>query len=709
MTTLTVNVGMPVPTVTLVASESGTPVMATWGVDRGEIGIVSSAGVFTPSGTTAGTATVTASYGGHSGSATVLVKIVQAQNGGTAAEMGADAGSGGYGGVGGAGIGPAVGSSATLGTLSGTPAGNGMSQGLAWLYPYDGTVWPRGLLAPLLQWSWSGSAPIDAIAIHLQTASGSFTYDGTFGPPAGLAGGPFVDHPIPQDAWSAATNSAGGTETLSVRLVVASGGSAYGPLTQTWTVAPARLAGTLYYNAYMTDLVKNADFPTTHGGGAAIMGIHVGDTSPFVVAGKNDPPGSAPGTGCRACHTVASNGSVLIAQDAISPSGVDDYSTTGSFNLLAGNAETVLGGYPNIFGWAALSPDGKLAVTNTATLSQAPGDTSSHVYSFVPPTAGASPMTGTGLDTVMAATPAFSPDGKHLAFTLQSSSSSFPGGLTGGNGTTDTQVVVVDFNGTAFSNARVVYTLPAAQIGTGCVGFPSFTPDSQAVLVQLQHAACGTTTYNAYLGTMGVQSDVWWAPVSGGTPTLLSALNGKSASGSVYLPTSSTHADDSVLNYEPTVNPVVSGGYAWVVFTSRRLYGNVATAGPMESDPQQGFDPTTAITPKKLWVAALALNAPAGKDPSFPAFYLPAQELRAGNSRGFWVLEPCRPDGTSCMSGDQCCGGYCEPGDAGSLVCQMTPPGSMCSGTEEKCTTSADCCDPTQSCIDGFCAMRPPQ
>ncbi len=36
--------------------------------------------------------------------------------------------------------------------------------------------------------------------------------------------------------------------------------------------------------------------------------------------------------------------------------------------------------------------------------------------------------------------------------------------------------------------------------------------------------------------------------------------------------------DDTTLNYEPTVLPVVSGGYAWVVFTSRRLYGNQLTA-----------------------------------------------------------------------------------------------------------------------------------
>ena len=115
------------------------------------------------------------------------------------------------------------------------------------------------------------------------------------------------------------------------------------------------------------------------------------------------------------------------------------------------------------------------------------------------------------------------------------------------------------------------------------------------------------------------------------------------------------------LNYEPTVNPVVSGGYAWVVFTSRRLYGNVATIDAYNSDPRLYDWQHDAVTPKKLWVAAIDLNAPAGSDPSHPAFYLPAQELFAGNARGFWTVDPCHADGTSCETGDECCGGYCRP------------------------------------------------
>jgi hypothetical protein len=172
------------------------------------------------------------------------------------------------------------------------------------------------------------------------------------------------------------------------------------------------------------------------------------------------------------------------------------------------------------------------------------------------------------------------------------------------------------------------------------------------------------------------------------------------------LPTGpNNHANDTVLNYEPTVAPVPSGGYIWVIFTSRRLYGNMATSDPWQSDPRN-YDATqfANTTCKKLWVAAIDLNAPAGSDPSHPAFYLPAQELLAGNARGFWVLDPCKPDGASCQSGDQCCNGYCEPnGDGGALICSNVPP--TCSATGDKCTTAKDCCQPSDSCINGYCAQ----
>ena len=183
------------------------------------------------------------------------------------------------------------------------------------------------------------------------------------------------------------------------------------------------------------------------------------------------------------------------------------------------------------------------------------------------------------------------------------------------------------------------------------------------------------------------------------TAAPLSTLNGTG-----YLPAGpNNHADDATLQYEPTVNPVVSGGYAWVVFTSRRLYGNVATQDPFLSDPRN-YNYQESVTTKKLWVAAIDLNAPPGTDPSHPAFYLPGQELHAGNSRGYWVVDPCEATGSSCLTGDQCCSGYCGAGDDGGLVCGTQPPG--CAVLGNKCTASSDCCGASMgiSCIDGYCA-----
>jgi hypothetical protein len=116
-----------------------------------------------------------------------------------------------------------------------------------------------------------------------------------------------------------------------------------------------------------------------------------------------------------------------------------------------------------------------------------------------------------------------------------------------------------------------------------------------------------------------------------------------------------------------------------------------------------------APTDKKLWVAALDLNAAPGTDPSNPAFYLPGQELHAGNARGYWSVDVCHQDGLSCETGDECCGGYCERVDGG-LVCSSYKP--VCAALYDKCAQDSDCCAVSQNvhCINMVCAgSQPPK
>ncbi|HEY8039472.1 MAG TPA: hypothetical protein VIF15_06745, partial [Polyangiaceae bacterium] len=654
--TIDVAFGAQSPTVTYSATVFGQPVGASFAIDRGEIGSIDAAsGVMTPTGNVGGVAKVTATYNGKTATTQVTVSLHMTQNGGTGGDAGG--GAGGNGGVGGSGAGGAV-SSGTQGTLQGTPTAD---PGLGWLYPYDKTVWPRGLLAPLLQ--WTAPRNYDAVYIHLQ--ENAFEYQGYF---ANVVT-PFINTPVPQTAWAALGYSNQG-EDVNVTLVFSSGTTAYGPLTETWKIAQGSLTGTVYYNSYGTNLALN--FCCQKNGsqfGGATLAIKHGATSPVLVAGSSG--GSAQ---CRVCHSVAAQGSTLVTQHG------DAYGTSSSYNLTSGNAETPMAPGDSRFAFPALSPDGTFLFSNAGPLPGVNNASASALFSV--PSGAAIPSSGlpSGL---RAGSPVFSPDGKHVAYNDYS-----------GDGISLAAMDFVQATNT-FSN---VVTLNTPAAGTKDL-FPAFLPTNDAVVFEHETASDGE--YGATRN--GSRGELWWVDMATKTATALANLNGGS-----YLPSGpNNHNADATLDYEPTINPVPSGGYAWVVFTSRRMYGNVAQIDPFSSDPRD-FDLSATPTTKKLWVAAIDLNAKAGTDPSHPAFYLPAQELLAGNSRGYWVVDPCQPNGTSCQTGDECCGGYCKDVDGG-FVCSDQPP--PCSNLNDKCSQTSDCCGAAQGtqCINGRCAQPNPQ
>lgn len=695
--TLDVVVGQAVPTVTYAATFNGNPVSVVWNVDRGEVASLDQAfaasSVLTPSMATGGVVTLTATYSGEVLTRKVLVRLQQAQNGPNntpeeTAQIAPDVPSitagGGIGGVGGEGLGGTVTDPATMTALD-NPSGDGAAKNLTMLYPYNSTVWPRGMLAPLLQWRWD-AGDADAIKIELETSSGSYTWSGTFTRPAILAqtGGAFIRHPVPQDAWTAATNSAGGqdlngaADTLTLRLTVAKDGVAYGPIEQTYRIAPARLAGTIYYQSYGTNLAKNYVENGVQFGGA-VLSIKVGDTGPQLAAGK-----SGASSECRVCHSVAANGSRLVATNNAS-----GFATNITPASLSEFTMSTMSWFPGI------TPDGALAWNPNAQLLDL--DNNGAVVST------------TGLDGITyVGTPAFSPNGTRVAFNP----------MSGANVAHAAQsLVVMDFDQSTRTFSNPVEVLETS--GTAAQdrpGWPAFSPDGNTLVYQHQTAAGLDGNSHGDLHTRkGAKAYLSWVPADGGGASTRLA----NANGDGYLPTFPTganmnctadgaqvgnlepqHSDDHNLNYEPTVNPIASGGYAWVVFTSRRMYGNVATIPPYCSDPR-GVDLIQNITPKKLWVAAMDLNAPPGTDPSHPAFYLPAQELLAGNARGFWTLDPCRSDGDSCETGDQCCNGFCAQTDQGAFEC--TSVGGECSFSQEACDDSQPCCNPSDTCINGFC------
>jgi hypothetical protein len=627
----TLNVNAPGVTQQFTALEGGTPVHANWTIDVANIGTIDGNGLFTASGLLGGPTTVTAMAGNQKASTLLTVHLALTDNPGNVPP-------------------------ATQGQLTG---GGSADPTFKWLYPYDATVFARGIGAPVLQTAGS----FDAAYLHISFSG--LDYKGFYG-----ASNPGRITLTPQ-LWQTITLSATGTDTVKVEVTKISGGQVTGPVSETWTIAQGNLRGTIYYNSYNSVLAGNT---------GAIMSLRPGSTAKVVVAG------------CRVCHAVSADGSTLVS--ANEPTG--GAATDGVWDLKNNAAP----GYqaPNrtwVFG--ALYPDGSKFLrygsvpdSNAAGAPWSPnvrgvgqsGDLPSTL--FDPKTGATIPSTGLNLAPHMMM-PIFSPDGTKVAFNHYDT----------GQGTS---VAVMDFDAktNTFSNLKDIATLPGQYLG-----WPAFTPDNKFVFF----AAGNNVEYDTISDGSPIPqpvSNLYIAHVGTATNAPADQLNGKTAAGQIYLP----FPDDPDLNFEPTILPEAVGGYFWVVFTTRRNYGNM-----VNGDPYAGAGGAPSPR-KKLWVAAINIDTPEhpylkAQDLTHPAFYLEGQELPSGNMRGFWALDPCQQNGTDCLTGDQCCSGFCRQttGNDGGITFTCVPP-TGCAQEGEKCTTAADCCGAQTGtqCIAGYCA-----
>ena len=659
-----------------------------WSSDHPELGSIDANGIFTPSGA-AGSVTVTATVGAFTAS-TKLTLVINATAEGDPTPL--EGGAGGAGGVGGEGGGTMITDPTLRAALDAAPTTDAELQ---WLYPYDGTVWPRGLPAPLLQWRNGTHAPL-AVKIRIEVGP-DFVYQGYFGPPTALPAATPISHlPIPRQVWRNALYS--GTE-MKVSLVVAAsdgagGYAAFAPAAGlNWKIAPGSLKGTVYYNTYGSKLAEQKGDDWS-GFGGATLAIRGSSLSPELVAGSTTDDES----GCRVCHTVSGNGAVMIAQQA-------DNKISSRYSLTNNNLEAVYAdGNEGKFGWAALSPDGTVALGNAGPPGSNEDNQASLGSSGLYRVSDGLVLTAEGLSQFVtkAATPVFSTAGNRVAFNF------FEGPGTLADVTAERSLVMMDFTKVddmkyTFGNPVKLFT---ATEGTERPSWPFFLPDDSGVIFELEKAH-STTKGELFVTRTGARGELWWTDLTGNAHRL-DRLNGLG-----YLPTGpNNHDNDVTLQYEPTVAPIVAGGYAWVVFTSRRLYGDIATRDPYESDPRtKDLTPgntTGGPTTKKLWVAAIDMPPKPGTDPSHPAFYLPAQELFAGNSRAFWVPDACQENGKTCVSGDECCGGYCRANADGVPVCMDELPPASCAMEYENCATDQDCCVVPESpltCINNRCAQ----
>lgn len=488
-------------------------------------------------------------------------------SGGSGGAFDTDGGGGAFGSSGadgGADAGPTIPFTTTLvdDCTTGAPAGLSSSQvsqllaggsagSMRFLYPYAGTVFPRGLISPTVMWD---GATATWVYVHLKSMA--FEYKGCLAP---TAAGQIL---IPQNVWVAASSHASGAaDPFTLSLTVLSSGTVTGPVSEPLVIAPATLKGSIYYNSYTTKLSGVAG-----GGGGAVLRIVPGSNVELFLGQS----------GCTGCHAVSADGSRMVADpffSSIMGSGAS-YALTPT---TAANPAPLVADAPNGT-FVGVSPDGSLYIGNAHPNGGMGGPRPGGPLATGPASAGLF-VTDTGAAVANSNVPAgammamFSPDSSMITFTDTA--------IGNGNGQ-GLATMSFDMKGRAASNYKKVF-----QVGDASTypGWPFFLPDNGGVVFSIGNqtdfsggglglglgGAIATATSDLYI--LNLASDK--ATLLGEAVGFSSAAN--ATSNTTYLPYGAT--DELHHNFYPTVSPVAAGGYFSISSTRTGTTATRASSG----------------------------------------------------------------------------------------------------------------------------------
>lgn len=441
-------------------------------------------------------------------------------------------------------------------------------------------------------------------------------------------------HIISQADWDSVESSGSGSisDPLSVEITRMTGTTAYQPVKQTWHIAQGKLKGSVYY----------WELPDACGSGnGRVLRIKPDSTAVDLFY---------PGSECYGCHTVSRDGTTLFGSwDTSFPFPMQTLDLTQ--NPAVFGSLTTANGIGGTFG--AFNDDGtKIIYSNDAASS--PSNTQLNIIDSTTGQTLVNNAMGFGCGEA-----AWSPDGKKLSAIC---------GLGGGGWVFDATsgyLAVADYDA-ATNVVSNVSQIVSQAAGQGRPAYPSFSPGSEWI-------AFGRPTQGSRSTGNG---DLWLvAPDGSGLKQLNAASNDNKS-------------------FNPVFAPLRAGGYFWLVYITRRDYGNRLVGANRQ----------------QLWITAID-DPPVAGDPSHPPFYIRGQEDCGKSENAYYALDPCKQLGEGCTSGVDCCEGTCvKDPNTGEYVCGSPPDPGECSQDGNSCETDADCCNaPTSKCIDGFCQKPPPQ
>lgn len=670
----------------LPAGCAGSSPTITWAIDNLDRATIDAAGVVRNVSATSGPLAVTGYYASLSASASLTVKTVVTD--------------------------------APAPTNRQAPPGQAAKYGdpieavsnVTWEYPYANTMFPLGLPAPTIQYT-AGSHPGNSVKVTLRyPATGTAVFDWAM--IVGETGSLQQEVYIPQTVWAAFERSAK-NQTARIGLQRWAASKLQAVTTRDIKFANDNLAGRIFYTEYER---SGTSAPRPNPGGACgSFGINAARTRTVDPTSTAAPADAIGGGGCPTCHTVSANGTMMVTADR------GWGANGGVLRIGAGGTTTPIANAPQYpgtnadddhrgFAWAALSPNGDYALQGSYYWGNVRWDGATGAANGSKPyviwklssTPGVAPVqeaTNWGLGNAYMLVPTFSPNGQKLAFV--------DGDATGGAAWRHgLSTFDVNISGKAFTNRKRVFSTPAAG---AVIKWPAFEPDSASIVFVSSASndmctpgacdgktghGCGNmapSNYNTGTGRL------WSVDATAASPTAVELIKANVGE----------RTDDQDKAYQPTVLPQSQGGYRWVVFTSTRPYGHLVN--PVGTQP--------SCAAGQLWVTAVSDTTSGATDRSNPAFWLPTQNFSTDitdknftNERAYWVLDQCRPPGTSsaslCSSDDDCCAGSkCRidlPVSSPPVRhCQTV---STCSGSGQSCTTSADCCSPGV-CANAQCSL----
>jgi hypothetical protein len=551
------------------------------------------------------------------------------------------------------------------------------------VYPNDGVLVPPNMSVIAVQWTPFGTAysefevDFENSVTDTRVITKCATQTMDTGQPPAASGGCELDLTAAEWSLLSDANRGNGAVAITVRGTTDGKCATTSTSSVSLTFAEEDLLGAIYYWKSTV---------TSNGTGGQIWEKSFGDTNPEQqVTGVT---GALTAT-CNGCHALSRDG-LRMAVYSDDDDSDDEYSdVTGSLidmtTKMAIGTQMVTKNTGQPPGFSAFSPDHSLYVTSDG-LGTAPTN------NFTLWNGNAGTLTGPitfGARASRPTMPDWSPDGRSVIYALPNEVATWDNG---------------DRNDDDHEFGGNLYTIPYT--GNGAFGtpavflasqgennyYPSYSPDGEFVVfdrvaldksVAAADGCAGTspqvTCPNDSFSNPAARLMLTESPVP--TPPVdLEKANGSPAAAPVPW-------SNSWPRWSPFVQMYRNKRLLWVAFSSTRDYGvrvrnhlqGMYQCYPPDSYELAGgahhttFD--AACQQPKLWMAAINLSEMTG-DPSFPAFYLPFQDITTHNHTPQWTQQVVSSpmDGGACiMSGASC----------------VTDPGACCPGLT--CSGSGTC------------------